>query len=148
MPSKRVIDFYDSKSFAIIGMSRTKKSFGWSIYDQLSAVGKTVYAVHPNGGVADGVEFFSSLQALPESPEAIIVCTLPKNTGGVLDAIKASGAKYVWFQQGSFDDEILSRAARLGLDPIKGCAHMYLPGNAFFHKFHRALNELFGKGYQ
>lgn len=148
MPSERVIDFYNCHSFAIIGMSRSQKSIGWSIYDQLVTDGKNVYAVNPGGGVYNGVEFYETLDMLPDAPEAVIVCMTPENTHEVLESVYESGAKYVWFQQGSYDEEVLAAAARLGLNPIKGCAMMYMPDAAFFHKLHRTINELFGKGYK
>lgn len=148
MPSERVVDFYNCHSFAIVGMSRSNKNIGWAIYDQLAALGKQVYAVNPKGGEFEGVRFYRTLDMLPESPEAVIVCMLPDNTREVLESVYESDAKYVWFQQGSFDDDVLAVAARLGLDPIKGCAMMYMPDTVFFHKLHRTINELLGKGYK
>ena len=88
MPSKRVIEFYDCQSFAILGMSRSPKSIGWSLYDQLSVLGKRVYAINPSAKIVNNVEFFNSLDALPETPEAIIVCTSPGITPKILDSIK------------------------------------------------------------
>ncbi len=148
MPSERVKQFYECSSFAIIGMSKDRKNFAWSIYEQLIEAGKRVYAVNPKEGSSRGAEFYNSLADLPEVPEAIILSLDPGSAKGMLEEIKDSGAKYVWFQQGSFDEEMLSEADRLGMNPIKGCAIMYLPDAPVIHRFHRAINEFFGKGYK
>jgi predicted CoA-binding protein len=148
MPSDRVKNFYECESFAIVGMSRNRKNFAWAIFEQLTRLGKKVYAVSPNEGEHQGVEFYRSISSLPEVPEAIILSLDPGDAKGVLHEVKDSGAKYVWFQQGSFDEEMLTEADRLGMNPIKGCAIMYLPDAPVIHRFHRALNEFFGKGYK
>ncbi len=148
MPSERVGHFYECESFAIIGMSRTKKNFAWTIFEQLSQLGKRVYPINSKGGSNQGIQFFSSLAELPETPEAIILSVDPAAAKGMLEELKDSGAKYIWFQQGSFDDEVLSEGTRMGLDPIKGCVLMNMPEAAFIHRFHRTINEFFGKGYK
>jgi predicted CoA-binding protein len=148
MPSERVKQFYDCESFAIIGMSRQKKNFAWSIYEQLLNLGKRVYPVNPIEGSYGGIRFYQSLADLPEVPEAVILSLDPSKAKGLLEELKDCGAKYIWFQQGSFDEENLSEAKRLGLDPIKGCVLMNIPNAQFVHRFHRAINELLGKGYK
>ncbi len=148
MPSERVKNFYECESFAIVGMSRNRKNFAWAIYEQLRRLDKRVYAVNPNEGKYQGVEFYKSISSLPEVPEAVILSLDPGDAKGVLQEVKESGAKYVWFQQGSFDEEMSTEADRLGMNPIKGCAIMYLPDAPVIHRFHRALNEFFGKGYK
>jgi predicted CoA-binding protein len=148
MPSERVKQFYECDSFAIVGVSRKEKNIAWSIYEQLVERGKRVYAVNPGEGSYGGIRFYGSLAELPETPEAIILSLDLRKAKGILEELKDSEAKYIWFQQGSFDDELLSEAKRLGLDPIKGCALMNMPNAQFMHRFHRAINELFGKGYK
>jgi predicted CoA-binding protein len=148
MPSDRVTHFYDLESFAIIGVSRTDKNMGWAIYEQLSKTGKRVYAINSQSGVRDGVKLYPSLESLPETPQGIIVSVDPSKTRGLLESLKASNVQYIWFQQGSFNHDVISKSQELGLNPIKGCAMMYMPGTPGFHRFHRAINEFFGKGYK
>jgi hypothetical protein len=148
MPSERIREFYDLESFAVVGMSLTAKNISWSIFEQLTELGKRVYPINPKEGDKGGIHFYKSLDSLPEKPEGIIICVDLSKTQGLLESVKNSDAKYIWFQQGCFDNEDIAAANRLGLDPIKGCAMMYMPGTAVFHRFHRALNELFGKGYK
>ena len=148
MPSERVKQFYDSESFAIVGMSGSKRNFAWSIFDQLVGLGKRVYAINPNFDYYEGVHFYDSLESLPETPEAVVISLDMSKVSGLLESVKNSGVKYVWFQQGSYDDDVLDECGRLGLDPIKGCALMHAPGAGFPHNIHRWVNELFTKGYR
>jgi predicted CoA-binding protein len=148
MPSERVKQFYESESFATIGVSDSRRNFAWSIFDQLASLGKRVYVVNPDNGRHEGVRFYDSFDTLPETPEAIIVSLDLSKVSGVLEAVKNSGAKHVWFQQGSYDDEILDTCDRLGIDPIKGCSLMHMPEAGFPHNLHRWINELFTKGYR
>jgi hypothetical protein len=114
----------------------------------LAALGKHVYAIGSQGGNIGGVEYYESLKTLPEKPQAIIVATRPENTPAIMDAISASGAEFVWLQQGCYDKHVLALADRMGIDPITGCVLMYMPGAPFFHRIHRTIAELFGGGYK
>lgn len=148
MPSDRIRQFYDLESFAVIGVSRARKNMGWAIYDQLSKGGKRVYGINLQEGARDGASLYKGLQFLPEIPQGIIVCVDPTQTKGLLEQLRESEAQYIWFQQGSYDADVMKLSGTLGIQPIKGCAMMYMPGAPRFHRFHRAINEFFGKGYK
>ncbi len=146
MPNDRIAQFCQSESFAVIGMSKSRRNFAWAIYNSLIKAGKKVFAVHPGGGNSWGVQFYNSIESLPLLPGAAILCLNLKKQRGILPELKASGIERVWLQQGSFDNSILEEAERAGLNPITGCALMYLPGASFIHRLHRFLYELFKKG--
>jgi predicted CoA-binding protein len=146
MPNNRIAEFYYSESFAIFGMSRSRKNFAWSIYNSLVRAGREVFPVHPGGGEAKGIRFYDSLESLPGPPKAAILCLNLKKHDGILQRLKAAGIERVWLQQGSFNDSILKEAETAGLNPITGCALMYMPGASFPHRLHRFLYELFKKG--
>jgi predicted CoA-binding protein len=148
MPSKRVHEFYNSNSFAILGFSRDEKSFTWATYKELSLLQKKIYAINPKGGEFQGLPLHKSLKDLPEKPDALIVATSIKKNNALLDEISAAGIKKVWFQQGVCDNAIINSAKGKGIDPIKGCVLMHLPNGHKMHSFHRFFNELFTKGYQ
>ena len=148
MPSKRVVDFYNLNSFVVIGVSRTRRNSGWAVFEELSKLGKQVYPVNSQGGSRNGIELFRRLEDLPEAPQGAVLCTKPKEISGILDSLKKTGVKYLWLHLGTYNLEVLKKSESLGFDPIKGCAIMYNPKAAGIHKFHRALNNLFGKGYK
>ena len=148
MPSDRVRQFYAAESFAILGMSRSRRNFTWSICEQLQKMGRRVYPVNPGGGSDGGVTFYESLDSLPEKPQAIIIALKPSATSEILPSLKKIQAEFVWLQQGSYNKTVLEQAKRFGLDPIGGCVFMYMPEASMFHAIHRAVNDFFGKGYK
>jgi predicted CoA-binding protein len=148
MPSNRVDVFYGSRSFAVIGVSKSRQNFARAVYDSLQLSGKSVYAIGSEIGEFRGIKIYDAIRSLPAKPEAIIVCTKPNTTSTILKEIADSGAGFVWFQQGSFNKATLNEAAIQGIDPIKGCVMMYMPGGSWMHGFHRTINEWLGRGYR
>lgn len=146
MPNDRFAQFYQSESFAVIGMSKSRRNFAWSIHNGLVKAGKKVFPVHPEGGYSRGIQFYDSIESLPLTPEAAILSLNLKKHPGILPALRASGIKKIWLQQGSYDNSVLREARRAGLNPVTGCVLMYLPGTSFFHRLHRFFYELFKKG--
>ena len=146
MPSNRVIEFYQSESFAILGLSQKKKNFAWSIYKAMMKLGKTIFPIHPDGGVSQDVQFYRSLDGTDKIPEAVIVCLNLDKANGLLERLRDSGITKIWFQQGSHKAEHMEKARKLGLDPITGCALMYMPGTSLLHRIHGFFHERFTKG--
>jgi predicted CoA-binding protein len=146
MPDDRSDRFFDSGNFVLFGMSRKKKNFAWSIHKALTEAGKNVYPVHPRGGKTGGVEFYSSIDSLPESQDAGIVCLNMNKHTGLLPVLVNGGMRKIWLQQGSCDDSIITELESAGIVCLKGCAMMYIPGTSFPHRFHRFLHQLFSRG--
>jgi len=146
MPSNRVVEFYQSECFAVLGMSRKKKNFAWSIYKAMKKLDRTIFAIHPYGGVSRGVQFYRSLAETDKLPDAVIVCLNIDKSNGLLDKLKEAGIKKIWYQQGSFKEEHLEQARKLNLDPITGCVLMYMPGTSLLHRVHRFFHKKMTKG--
>lgn len=145
-PSKSAADFYNAGNYAVLGMSRKKKNFGWAVYDSLLKTGVKVYPVHPDGGNVRGVEFYRSVRDLPEEVDSAIICFDTGKSGRVLDDLEESGIKNIWFQHGSYDQSILNEARERNMQVRTGCAIMYIPRAGFPHRLHRFFHELFSKG--
>jgi predicted CoA-binding protein len=146
MPDNRSDRFFDSGSFVLFGMSRKRKNFAWSIHKALIEAGKNVFPVHPQGGKTDGVEFYSSVDSLPDSPDAGIICLNLNKHLDTVPELKTAGLKKIWLQQGSYDNSALAELESAGVDCLKGYALMYIPGTSFPHRFHRFLHRLFSRG--
>lgn len=146
MPDDRLDQFFVPGSFVLFGMSRRRKNFAWSIYKALTQAGKNVFPVHPDGGNSAGVQFYPSVNLLADVPEAGVVCLNLKKHKSLLPELMSSGVKRIWLQQGSYDDSIITEFESAGIECLKGCAMMYIPGTSFPHRFHRFLHRLFSKG--
>jgi len=145
-PNNRFDRFYRSKGFAIFGISRSKKGFGWEIYRNFAGSGARVVPVHPDSGSFEEIEIYSSVDSLPDFVDAAIICFNLKKDSSLLLELRKSRIKRVWLQQGSYDRSVVSRAKEIGLEVYTGCALMYLPGMGFPHNLHRFFHNLFSKG--
>ena len=146
MPSSRIEDFYNSESFALVGMSKKKRNFAWEIYRNFRGADKIVFPIHRDGGEKDGVAFFRNINEIDGKPDSCIVCTNLKDDDSVISELAESGVRNFWFQQGSYNKDVLKKTRESGIDPITGCALMYLPGTTFIHRFHKFFHELLSKG--
>jgi predicted CoA-binding protein len=146
MPDKRITEFYNSDSFLLIGMSKKRRNFAWGIYKSFTGAGRRVFPLHAEGGEKDGAKFYSSLEELPERPEACIVSADLKKNRAFVSELADSGIKRFWFQQGSYDKDLLEIVRKRNIAAFTGCVLMYLPESSFPHKIHRFFHELFTKG--
>jgi len=146
MPNNRATRFFQSDKYAVLGMSRTRKNFAWHIYRRLLKSGATVFAVHPEGGVSRDVPFYRSLDSLPEKVESALICFDVTKSGIMVNELKNSGIRTVWFQQGSYNDSIIEDVRCQGIEAYTGCAMMYMPQASFPHRLHRFFHELTAKG--
>lgn len=106
----------DKKIWAVIGASPDSSKFGYKIYKKLKSRGYTVYGVNPKYTELDGDKIYSSLDDLPEKPECVDMVVGPRITEKFLDEIKKNGIEYVWFQPGTYDDDVIKKAEDLGLN--------------------------------
>lgn len=71
--------------------------------------------------------------------------TPPEITAKLLPLCKKQGIDDVWFQQGSADQSVLSKAAQLGVSYVDSCVFLHHPESGFPHNFHRFMVKIFGK---
>jgi len=146
MPGKRPGDFYQSEGIAILGMSRKRKNFAWTIYGEFVKSGIPVYPVHPDGGEVRGVRFYDSVGAIPGKVDAAVLSMKAPKAVDLLPRLKAEGIRKIWFQQGSYDDSLLKKADEHDFQTYTGCSVMFLPGAMWLHRLHRFFHELVSKG--
>lgn len=137
MPSKR--EFLDNSDIAIFGISPKRRTFAGTVNDYLLKAGYKTYPVHPDG--ANG--HFDSPERLPDVAQAAYVATRPDNTRAIVDSLVNGRIKSIWFQNGSFNKDILSQCDRAGLATHTGCLMMYIPDAGFIHRFHRVIHDFF-----
>jgi len=64
----------------------------------------------------EGIKIASSVEQLPEKVEGISVIVNPKIALNSLETIKEHGIKNLWFQPGSYNDEVINKAKELGFN--------------------------------
>ncbi|HPH97823.1 MAG TPA: CoA-binding protein [Anaerolineaceae bacterium] len=147
MTAKADIDlFLSQKTIAVVGASRNKAKFGYTIFNELKTRGYKVYPVNPNAESIDGTPCFASLAALPEVPGGVICVTPPPQTEKAVAEALGLGVRSLWLQQGAESASAVESARKAGAAVVSGeCVFMFLPNGAWFHRFHGWINGLMGK---
>ncbi len=111
-------EMLEKKVWAVIGATPDQEKFGYKIYKKLKSHGYTVYGINPKYDSLDGDKLYKSLKDLPEKPECIDMVVNPKLSKAALDEIEDLGIQYVWFQPGTFDEEVIDIAEGKGLNIV------------------------------
>ena len=115
------------KRWALLGATTDTTRFGYKIFRELEDRGYTVYGINPKYDSIDGIKLYKSIEELPELIDGINVIVNPKITLEALPKIKAKGIKNVWFQPGSFNEEVIEKAKKLGFNiELEDCMHVEL----------------------
>lgn len=137
---KGIFDSY--KSFALVGLSSSPKSFSRTAFKFLKAQGCRVYPVNPRIDQVEGEPCYPSIASLP-AVDAALMFTSPRVTEELLRELKDKGISFVLFQQGSADQAVLDRAAQIGLEHKNSCVFLQHSRAGFPHSLHRFINRTF-----
>jgi len=117
----------DLKRWAVLGATSDETRFGYKIFRLLEDKGYTVYGINPKYDVIDGIKIYKAIDELPEDVDGVNIIVNPKVALNALPNIKAKGIKNVWFQPGSFNQQVIDRAKELGFNiELEDCMHIEL----------------------
>ncbi len=147
MTSRKLIDeFLSEKNIAIVGVSRSGKKFGYTLFKDLKTKGYNVFPVNPNTAFIDDEKCYPSLLTLRGKVEAAVLVVPPFATKEVVKDAYSAGIKKIWMQLGSESEEAVIFCEGMGIDVIKNeCVLMFAEPAAFFHRAHRWVNGLVGR---
>lgn len=111
----------EKKIWAVIGANQNKEKFGNKIFNRLKAKGYEVFPVNPLYDEIGGEPCFRDISSLPKVPDVINIVVSPKRVKPFLNEAVNKGVKYVWFQPGTYDDEVIYYAKDQGLEIVKAC---------------------------
>lgn len=148
MTTKAAIDqFLGLKVLAVAGASRDTKKFGYAVYHELKEKGHTVYPVNPHAETIDGDACYPTLAALPAVPDGLVIVTPPAQTEQLVREAAQAGIRHIWLQQGAESTAAVQFCQQNGLALVAGeCIFMYGEPSAWFHRAHRWVNSVIGKG--
>ena len=147
MVSRAVIDdFLAQKKVAVVGVSRSGKGFGNAVRKELGAKGYSVFVVHPEASSIEGQPCARSLTEVASRVTGVVLVTPPQETENLVREAAASGIRRVWMQQGAESAEAVRFCEDHGIAVVHGhCILMFAEPTAWFHRFHRWMNGLFGR---
>jgi hypothetical protein len=144
--NQNIQDFIQGKRIAVVGVSRSGKKFGNTIYSELKARGYQAFIVHPEAKEIAGERCYPNLAALRGSVDGVLICLPAAQAEKALRAAVAAGMQKIWLQQGAESPKVLAAARELGVEPISGkCILMYAQPVRSIHGFHRGVMKLFGQ---
>ncbi len=151
MVTKAAIDnFLAAKRIAVIGPSRSQKTYSRMLFRELLEHGYDVIPVNPNAEEIEGIRCFKRIGDITPAPErAVIILPEGLTEQAVLDCA-AAGVKDVWLHRhvagGVSDTRAISRAGEKGVNLITGyCMIMFLPKAPLLHRFHGVLLKIIGR---
>jgi predicted CoA-binding protein len=141
-----ITDFIQQKTLALVGASRSGRSFGNTLYKELTQRGYQVFLVHPQAKEIDGQPCYADLASLPGKVGGVVVCVAPAQGEAVLRQAASLGITRLWLQQGASSPYLVALGKQLDLKLVTGkCIMMYAEPVHSFHGWHRAVNKFFGK---
>jgi len=106
----------NSKVWAVVGVTGNKDKYGYKIWKILMDHEYETYGVSPNYEELEGIKIYSALKDLPVKPDVVDMVVAPKISINILDEAKELGIKYIFFQPGTYNDEVVKKAEELGLE--------------------------------
>jgi len=106
------------KKWAVVGATQNPNKFGHKIYAKLNNRGYTVTPINPVYETIDGVTCLDSLKDMTEMPDCVSVVVGPKRSISVVQEAIDLGIKRLWFQPGTFDEDVLKLAESNGLEIV------------------------------
>lgn len=111
----------DKNVWAVVGVSKDPAKYGNMIYKRLKRRGYEVFAINPTCDSVDGDQCYENLSSLPKLPEVINMVVSPKRAKPILEEASDLGVKYIWFQPGTYDDDVLRLSKKLGFETVQAC---------------------------
>ncbi|HZJ99592.1 MAG TPA: CoA-binding protein [Tissierellaceae bacterium] len=127
MDSDRILkEMMEKKVWAVVGVTAKKERFGYKIWKILQKHGYEVYGVNPNYDEIEGQKIYKSLKNLPKKVDVIDMVVSPKIGTNTLDEAKELGIDNIFFQPGTYNDEILKKSEDLGFIYVIDCVYAIL----------------------
>lgn len=139
-------DFINCRKIAVVGCSASSSKFGNVACKELKKRGCEIFVIYPGVEEIDGNICYPNLTSVREQVDGVFISVHPAKVIPLLEEIAELGLKNIWLQQGSNSKEIHEAIVRLKLPVVVDkCILMYAPPVTSIHRFHRGINQLFGK---
>lgn len=107
-----------AKSIAIVGASNNPARASYFVATYLQSTPYDVYYVNPVADEILGRQVYDSLADLPVSPDIVVVFRKHDDLPGVAQEAIDVGAKTLWLQLGSWNEDAAALAEAAGLEVV------------------------------
>jgi uncharacterized protein len=142
---KQIETFLSSGPIAIAGVSRNPAKFGQMAFKELKKKGLNVIPVNPSADEIMGIKAYPDIRSLPANVGGVVIMTNKEQTASIVRDAKEKGIRNIWIQLSADTPESIKELEGTDINYITGeCILMHYRPHSF-HKFHRAINKLFGR---
>ncbi len=113
-------EMLDKKVWAVAGLTDKTDRYGYKIWKILKEHGYKAYGVNPRLDELEGEKVYDSVKDIDEKVDVLDMVVGPKIAIKTLEEAKDAGIEYIFFQPGSYDDEVVKKAEELGLKYLTG----------------------------
>jgi predicted CoA-binding protein len=106
-------EMLSKKVWVVVGVTGKKDRFGYKIWKTLKEYDYETYGVSPNYEELEGDKIYPSVKDLPKKVDVLDMVVAPNIAIHILDEAKEVGIEYIWFQPGTYNDEVLAKAKEL-----------------------------------
>lgn len=119
---KEILD--SSKTIAVVGLSNKPDRPSYDVASYLQRVGYRIIPVNPNIAEVLGEKAYKSLREIPDRVDVVQVFRWPQHVPAIVEDAIAIGARVVWMQPGTENEEAAARAEAAGLRAVVGACMM------------------------
>ena len=144
---ERIRDFLAQPRLAIVGVSREPLDFSRRLLREFRQAGYDAVAVNPEADELDTQPCFHSVQEIRPPVDTVLLMTSPAVADTVVQDCAHAGVKRVWLYRAAGQGAVTTTAVRFceanGISVIPGeCPLMFMPGAAWFHRFHGLVRKI------
>lgn len=107
-------EMLQKKTWVVAGVTAKKDRFGYKIWRKLKEHGYETFGVNPNYDEIEGEKIYHSVRDLPKKVDVLDMVVRPNLALQTLEEAKEANIEYIWFQPGSYNDEVIEKAKELG----------------------------------
>ena len=109
-----------TKTIAVVGLSDKPDRDSHEIAGYLQEAGYRIIPVNPTIQETLGEKAYKSLRDVPERIDVVQIFRRPEEVPAIVDDAIATGAKVLWMQPGTENEEAAERAEAAGLKAVMG----------------------------
>lgn len=119
-------EMMSKKTWAIVGATDDESRYGYKIPVIMKEHDYEVFLVNPRKDEVAGEKVYSSLDELPKKVDVIDMIVNPKFAKEYVDKAKELGIENIFFQPGSYDEDLVEYTKDLGLNVVLDCVYATL----------------------
>jgi uncharacterized protein len=143
-------DFLAQKRIAMVGVSRERKDFSVTLFEEMCRRGYDVVPVNPNASQLSGRPCFARVQDIQPPVDAVLLMTSAAVTDSVVKDCAQAGIRRVWMYRAGGKGAVSPQAVRFckehEIQVVPGqCPFMFWRDAGTGHRLHGLIRKITGR---